>query len=337
MINTSFLKYFCHANQSQAQAQRPALAPQSSSDRGLHRTRGSWGCCNAWWQLHALSVSGSQERNMGMAILLCWLMLMLHIMRCPVASAAVGLRTCPAEGLSDPVPHLSWFWASSNLEGRATVQLRWHNFAGIRLWVKGSGNCELKFLIFSISIEENEELYQHVLSTHRLRILVWCFKQRSVVEGLFQLIKLLSHLNKNLCLLSFSVCRIPCRIFCSGGFVVIYCFSFCLLYKTFIVPSILNGSFPGQCTLGLKLFSFSAQNTSLYALLVLMFLLRNLLWIWWVYFFMLFVSITAFNILSLFSVLVVLIIWHGEVTFWSSLFGVPKAFCTSMGKTFSRF
>jgi hypothetical protein len=40
------------------------------------------------------------------------------------------------------------------------------------------------------------------------------------------------------CLLS-SVCRIPCRIFCSGGVVVIYCFSFCLLWKIFIVLSIL--------------------------------------------------------------------------------------------------
>jgi hypothetical protein len=27
------------------------------------------------------------------------------------ASAAVGVRTCPAEGLSDPVSHLSWLWA----------------------------------------------------------------------------------------------------------------------------------------------------------------------------------------------------------------------------------
>jgi hypothetical protein len=28
-----------------------------------------------------------------------------------IKSAAVGVRTCPAEGLSDPVPHLSWLWA----------------------------------------------------------------------------------------------------------------------------------------------------------------------------------------------------------------------------------
>jgi hypothetical protein len=64
------------------------------------------------------------------------------------------------------------------------------------------------------------------------------------------------------CLLSFSVCRIPWIIFCSDGFVVIYCFNFCLSWKTFIAPSILNDSFAG-----LKLFSFSAQKTSLHSLL----------------------------------------------------------------------
>jgi hypothetical protein len=42
-----------------------------------------------------------------------------------------------------------------------------------------------------------------------------------------------------------------------------------------------------------------------------------------------FLSLTGFNILSLFSVLVVLmIICHGEVLFWSSLFGVLEASCT---------
>jgi hypothetical protein len=64
------------------------------------------------------------------------------------------------------------------------------------------------------------------------------------------------------CLLSFSVCRIPWRIFCSGGLVVIYCFSLCLSWKTFIAPSILNDSFAGKSILGLKLFSFSAWKTS---------------------------------------------------------------------------
>jgi hypothetical protein len=44
-------------------------------------------------------------------------------------------------------------------------------------------------------------------------------------------------------LVSFSVCRILCRIFCSGYLLLIYCFSFCLLWKTFIAPSILNDSF----------------------------------------------------------------------------------------------
>jgi hypothetical protein len=63
------------------------------------------------------------------------------------------------------------------------------------------------------------------------------------------------------------VSRILWRIFCSGGFVVIYCFSFCLFWKTFIAPSILYDSFAGESILGLKLFSFGAWNTSLHALL----------------------------------------------------------------------
>jgi hypothetical protein len=68
-------------------------------------------------------------------------------------------------------------------------------------------------------------------------------------------------------LLSFSVFRIPWRILCSGGLVVIYCFSFCLSWKTFFSPSILNDSFARYSILGLKLFSFGTWNTSLYSLL----------------------------------------------------------------------
>jgi hypothetical protein len=45
--------------------------------------------------------------------------------------------------------------------------------------------------------------------------------------------------------LSFFVCRIPWRIFCSGDFVVT-CFSFCLLWMTFFTLSILNDSFAGR-------------------------------------------------------------------------------------------
>jgi hypothetical protein len=45
-----------------------------------------------------------------------------------------------------------------------------------------------------------------------------------------------------------------------------YCFSFCLSWKIFIPHSVLNDSFAGYLILALKLFSFSAQNTSLYAL-----------------------------------------------------------------------
>jgi hypothetical protein len=49
--------------------------------------------------------------------------------------------------------------------------------------------------------------------------------------------------------------------------VAIHCFSFCLSWKTFIAPSILNGSFTGYGILGLKLLSFSARNTSSHDLL----------------------------------------------------------------------
>jgi hypothetical protein len=47
----------------------------------------------------------------------------------------------------------------------------------------------------------------------------------------------------------------------------IHVFSFCLPWKTFTLPSILKDSFVGLSILGLKLFSFSAQNNSLHALL----------------------------------------------------------------------
>jgi hypothetical protein len=64
------------------------------------------------------------------------------------------------------------------------------------------------------------------------------------------------------CLLSSSVCRISYRIFCSGGLVVMYCFSFCLLWKIFIAPSILM-----IVLLGTVPYPFSAWNISLHALL----------------------------------------------------------------------
>jgi hypothetical protein len=105
-------------------------------------------------------------------------------------------------------------------------------------------------------------------------------------------------------LLSFSVCRIPCRIFCSGGLVVIYYFSFCLSWKTFIAPSILNYSFAWKSILGLKLFSFSAQNTSLYALLAFNISVEKSAVIMMVLpLYVICCSLTAFNILSLLSVL----------------------------------
>jgi hypothetical protein len=42
-----------------------------------------------------------------------------------------------------------------------------------------------------------------------------------------------------------SVCKIPFRIFYSGGLVIIYCFGVSLLWKTSNLPSNLNDSFAG--------------------------------------------------------------------------------------------
>jgi hypothetical protein len=120
------------------------------------------------------------------------------------------------------------------------------------------------------------------------------------------------------CSLSFSVFRISWRVFCSCGLVAIYCCSFCLLFKTFIAPSILNHSFAGWSILGLKLFSFTARMTSVHALppfkvsveksaVTLMAFPLYVIW---------FFCLTAFSILSLFSVLVVLIIRRRVVLFW---------------------
>jgi hypothetical protein len=94
-----------------------------------------------------------------------------------------------------------------------------------------------------------------------------------------------------------------------------------------IAPSTLNDSFAGQSILGLKLFSFSAWNTSLYALLA--FKVSAVILMDLPLYVICFFSLTVFNILSLFSVLFVLmIICHGVVLFWSSLFGVLEASCT---------
>jgi ABC-type glycerol-3-phosphate transport system permease component len=64
-------------------------------------------------------------------------------------------------------------------------------------------------------------------------------------------------------MLGFTFCvQIPLPNLFSGVFVVTYRFSFCLSWKTFIAPSILNDGFAGYCVLGLKLFSFSARKIS---------------------------------------------------------------------------
>jgi hypothetical protein len=108
-------------------------------------------------------------------------------------------------------------------------------------------------------------------------------------------------------MLSFSVCRNPSRIFCSHDLVVICCFSFCLSWKTFIIPSILNDSLAGYSNLELNLFSFYAQNTSLDTFLAFKFsvgtsaVILISLPLHVIYFF----SLTPFNILSLTSVIVV--------------------------------
>jgi hypothetical protein len=78
----------------------------------------------------------------------------------------------------------------------------------------------------------------------------------------------------------------------------------------------------------LKLFSFSAQNTSLHAVLAFKVSIEKtaVILMGLPLYIICFFSLTAFSILSLFSVLVFLIIiCHGEVLFWSSLFGVLEA------------
>jgi hypothetical protein len=100
--------------------------------------------------------------------------------------------------------------------------------------------------------------------------------------------------------------------------------------RFFIAASILNDSFAGNFP-WLKLFSFSAQNTSLHALLafkvsdeksavILMGLLLYVICLCYLY---------SLQYSFFFSVLVVLmIICCGEVLFWSCLFGVLETSCT---------
>jgi hypothetical protein len=111
------------------------------------------------------------------------------------------------------------------------------------------------------------------------------------------------------------------------GLVVMYCFSFCLSWKIFFVPSILNDSFAGWSILGLKLFSFSAWKTSLYALLAFKVSIEKsaVILMGLSLYVICFFSLTGFNILSLVSVLILMIICHGVVLFWSCLFGVLEA------------
>jgi hypothetical protein len=80
-----------------------------------------------------------------------------------------------------------------------------------------------------------------------------------------------------------------------------------------------------------KLFSLSAQETSLHAFLAFKVSVEEICCDFdgftFVYYF--FFSLIAFDILSLFSVFVVLmIIYCGVLLFWLSLFGVLEASCT---------
>jgi hypothetical protein len=129
-------------------------------------------------------------------------------------------------------------------------------------------------------------------------------------------------------LLSLSVCRILWRIFCSDGLMVIYCVSFCLSWNIFIAPSILIVFL--DRILRLKLFSFSAQKTSLHTLLAFKISLeKSVILMGLPLYVICFFYLTACSILSLLPVFVVLmIICQRVVLFWSSLFGVLEAFCT---------
>jgi hypothetical protein len=86
----------------------------------------------------------------------------------------------------------------------------------------------------------------------------------------------------------------------------------------------------------LKLFLFSAQNTSLHAFLAFKVSVEKsaVILMGLPLYVISFFSLTTFNILSLFSVLIVLmVIFYGEVLFWSSVLGVLEASL----KPFSRF
>jgi hypothetical protein len=64
-----------------------------------------------------------------------------------------------------------------------------------------------------------------------------------------------------LCLVFSSVCKSPLSIFCSAGLVVTNSFSFSLLWKVWISPSIRKDGFSGLTSLGWELLSFRAWIT----------------------------------------------------------------------------
>jgi hypothetical protein len=114
------------------------------------------------------------------------------------------------------------------------------------------------------------------------------------------------------------------------------------LWKIFFPPLILNDSFAGYCILGLKLFSFTVQNTSLHVLFAFKFSVEKSavilmgLPLYVIYFF----SLVACNIPSVVLTTIIccgevgvcfgqvyLLSWRLPVPEWASFFEIWEIFC----------
>jgi hypothetical protein len=137
-----------------------------------------------------------------------------------------------------------------------------------------------------------------------------------------------------LCLFLSSVCRIPFRIFFSGDLLLIYCFSFCLLWKTFIPPSILNDCFPRAESVFFQCSKYLTPYPSCF---------WGFSWEVYCYLdgftFICYLFFLSYSLQYSFCVLCACfsdnMSWR--VLFWSSLFGVLEASCTWMDNSFPRF
>jgi hypothetical protein len=78
------------------------------------------------------------------------------------------------------------------------------------------------------------------------------------------------------CLLFSVICRISCRIFCSGSLVVVYCFSFCLSWKTFFLHQFWMIALLGRVSRVWNYFLSVPDIPPLMYLLLLRFLLQNI-------------------------------------------------------------